>query len=390
MCDTWYSLKRASCVGRHLYNIDAGAPNNVQALDLSDNVISFLNSFELKNAELTKLRYLNLSKNAISEISLNAFDGLTDLTVLDLSKNRLHYILDEVFEKNENLRILKLSNNNFNSHIPKLRSFSLMELTLDSCRISHLPLDTFNGLTHIRRLDLSNNLMIQMSNTVVQTLHFLKKLSLEGNPWSCNNVLHDLQIYLKYKNIEFNEICGKKNNSQKFEKMILLPVTISRNYHHSAIVNTSTKKIKSITKYNISNILNNKNLSICEQMINQTHIINSTDKFVSYWFLCLGFIAGISSGLIISYIWLSKKYLYNPRYCYHRQLHDDLIVSQRVSLLNSFLQGRTDSNGSLIESCPGTPPPPYRDVILRPTLYRYPSVVSNLNNNDTRYRERYT
>lgn len=48
MCDTWYSLKRASCVGRHLYNIDAGAPNNVQALDLSDNVVSFLNSFELK------------------------------------------------------------------------------------------------------------------------------------------------------------------------------------------------------------------------------------------------------------------------------------------------------------------------------------------------------
>ncbi|XP_061928784.1 uncharacterized protein LOC107998122 isoform X4 [Apis cerana] len=311
ICDTWNSLKRASCVGRHLYNIDAGAPNNVQALDLSDNVISFLNSFELK------------------------------------------------------------------------------ELTLDSCRISHLPLDIFNGLTHIRRLDLSNNLMIQMSKTVVQRLHFLKKLSLEGNPWSCNNVLHDLQIYLKYKNIEFNEICGKKNNSQKFEKMILLPVTL-RNYHHSAIMNTSTKKIKSITKYNISNILNNKNLSICEQMINQTHIINSTDKFVSYCFLCLGFIAGISSGLIISYIWLSRKYSYNPRYWYRGQLHDDLIVSQRMSLLNSFSQGRTDSNGSLIESCPGTPPPPYRDVILRPTLYCYPSVVSNLNNNDTRYRERYT
>ncbi|XP_012350455.1 osteomodulin isoform X2 [Apis florea] len=382
-------LKRASCVGRHLYNIDAGAPNNVQALDLSDNVISLINNFELENAELTKLRYLNLSKNAISEISLNAFDGLTSLTVLDLSKNRLHYILDEIFEKNENLRILKLSNNNFKSHIPKLRSFSLMELSLDSCQISHLPLDTFNGLTHIRRLDLSNNLMIQMSNTIVQTLHFLKKLSLEGNPWSCNNVIHDLQVYLKYKNIEFNEICGKKNNPQKFEKMILLPVTRSRNYHHSAIMNTSTKKIKSITKYNTPSILNNKNLSICEQMINQTHIINSTNKFVSYWFLCLGFIAGISSGLVISYIWLSRKHSHNPRYWYHRQFHDDL-VSQRMSLLNSFLQGRMDSNGSLIESCPGTPPPPYRDVILRPTLYRYPSIVSNLNNNDTGYRERYT
>lgn len=47
-CDTWYNLKRASCVGRHLYNIDAGAPNNVQALDLSDNVISLINNFELE------------------------------------------------------------------------------------------------------------------------------------------------------------------------------------------------------------------------------------------------------------------------------------------------------------------------------------------------------
>lgn len=48
ICDIWYNLKRASCVGRHLYNIDAGAPNNVQALDLSDNVISLINNFELE------------------------------------------------------------------------------------------------------------------------------------------------------------------------------------------------------------------------------------------------------------------------------------------------------------------------------------------------------
>lgn len=47
VCDTWYGLERASCVGRHLYNIHTGAPNNMQALDLSDNVISLLSSFEL-------------------------------------------------------------------------------------------------------------------------------------------------------------------------------------------------------------------------------------------------------------------------------------------------------------------------------------------------------
>lgn len=77
---------------------------------------------------MTKLKYLNLSENAISEIGLNAFDGLTNLTILDLSKNRLHDISDEVFERNRNLRILILSKNNFNSHVPKLRSSSLMVL----------------------------------------------------------------------------------------------------------------------------------------------------------------------------------------------------------------------------------------------------------------------
>lgn len=47
VCDNWYELQRASCTGRHLYSIDTGAPSTVQALDLSDNVISYLNNFEL-------------------------------------------------------------------------------------------------------------------------------------------------------------------------------------------------------------------------------------------------------------------------------------------------------------------------------------------------------
>ncbi|XP_060813270.1 podocan-like protein 1 isoform X1 [Bombus pascuorum] len=387
VCDTWYGLERASCVGRHLYSIHTGAPNNVQALDLSDNVISLLSSSELADVGMTRLKYLNLSKNAISEIGLNAFDALTNLTILDLSKNRLHDISDEVFERNRNLRILILSKNNFNSHVPKLRSSSLMELSLDSCQISHLPPDTFNGLTHVRRLDLSNNLMIQMSIVVVQTLHVLNKLSLEGNPWSCNKIMFELQTYLNTKSIEFDEVCGKKINVKKFEKMINLP-TKSRSYHHLANASMLFDETKSVTEYNISNTVKDKNLSICEQMINQTLVVDSVDKSVVYWFLLLGFILGISSGLFISYIWLSRMCLCNRRYRYHEQFNDELITSQRLSLLDSYLQRLVNSDRSLIESCPSTPPPQYRDVMLRPSLY--PPRVSNLNNNSTGYGEMYT
>ncbi|OAD58946.1 Immunoglobulin superfamily member 10 [Eufriesea mexicana] len=389
LCDTWYSLERASCIGRHLYSIHTGAPNNVQALDLSDNVISLLSGFELANIGLTKLKYLNLSKNAISEIDLNAFNGLADLTVLDLSNNRLYYILDGTFEGNKNLQILKLSKNNFRSHVPKLQAFWLTELSLDSCQISHLPSDTFDGLTHVRRLDLSNNLMIQMSSNVVQTLHFLNKLSLEGNPWSCNKIMHELQTYLKHRNIEFDEVCSKKEYVQKFERMVVLPTTKSRDYHHSANADVFTEKTTSVTKPGSSSTLTNINLTMCEQMINQTYSVNPVHKFLPFSLLCLGFIFGISSGLVISYIWLSRKYPCCRRNRHHERLNDELIVSQEYSLLNSYLQGYRDSDRNLIESCPGTPPPPYREVMFRRSLYPCPSVVTVFPINDV-YSERYT
>lgn len=47
VCDSWYGLQRASCTGRHLNSIDTSAPDSVQALDLSDNVISLLSNYEL-------------------------------------------------------------------------------------------------------------------------------------------------------------------------------------------------------------------------------------------------------------------------------------------------------------------------------------------------------
>ncbi|XP_053988615.1 leucine-rich repeat transmembrane protein FLRT3-like [Hylaeus volcanicus] len=361
VCDTWYMLRRASCTGRHLYNVYTGAPNTVQALDLSDNVISFLNNFELANAGLTSLKYLNLSGNTISEIGLNAFDNLNDLKVLDLSKNHLYDIPDDVFLQNKNLRILKLSRNNFNLHPPKFRSPWLTELSLDSCQISHLPMDTFNGLPRIQRLDLSNNLMIQMSSAIVQTLQRLKKLSLTGNPWSCNEIMHDLQIHLKHKEVKFDEVCFKKMYPKKFEKMILSPIKKQANDHSWSIIrNTTIEKTKPVT-YNTSSSLNNKRLSTNKHIANQ-QIINV------FLFLIIGFISGVACGMFISYFWFSGKYI-----CirYRRRDSNLSFEYQRHSLLmNPYLRNSMESDTSLAEPSPSTPPPSYREVVSRPSLYR--------------------
>ncbi|KAI4499346.1 hypothetical protein M0802_005606 [Mischocyttarus mexicanus] len=179
-CDIWYDLKRASCVGQRIYSIHTGAPDFVQALDLSDNSISSLGNNELADAGLTNLKYLNLSRNAISDISFEAFSKITELKVLDLSRNHLYHLLPETFLETKNLRVLKLSKNNFNIHVPNLQCPWLTELDVSSCQISHIPLDTFVGLTHLRSLDLTNNLMIQLDNVILKPLQFLRKLSLKG------------------------------------------------------------------------------------------------------------------------------------------------------------------------------------------------------------------
>ncbi|XP_076160454.1 uncharacterized protein LOC143143268 isoform X2 [Ptiloglossa arizonensis] len=301
VCDTWYMLERVSCTGCHLYNIDTGAPNSVEALDLSDNVISLINNFDLA------------------------------------------------------------------------------ELSLDSCQISHLPADTFIGLKQIQRLDLSNNLMIQMSSQVVSTLYFLKKLNIEGNPWSCNKIMYDLQIYLTDKQIEFDEVCIKKTNPKKFEKMILPPKKKQQDYHHWTIKNTTIQETELVTKNNFSNP-NNTNLSTYEKTENQKH------SFAFFWFLGIGFICGAACGMVISYIWLSGRCICTRHW---HQEHNDAF--QRFSLLsNSYLHNSIDSTVLLTESCPNTPPPSYRDVVLQPSLYRCLSRHSNFSNNTTEYRERNT
>ncbi|XP_078045011.1 uncharacterized protein LOC144474217 isoform X2 [Augochlora pura] len=350
VCDIWYKLRRASCTGRHLFSVDAGTLHNVEALDLSDNVVSSLSGFELKNVGLANLKFLNLSRNTISEIDLNAFDGLFDLAILDLSKNHLYAISGNLFEWNKNLQILYLSKNNFNANVPKLHTPSLTELNLDSCQISHLPSDTFDGLPRLQRLNLSNNLMIRLSRSVVQNLPHLKEISLEKNPWSCNNDMRDLHRHLVHKGVNFLEVCGQKY-SKKSEKMMIAPTKDSTNYRYFAPTNaTATNTV--INKNNLTSSSDNKTQLIDEESKKQMLFSNSL------WLLIIGFILGMACGLVGSYIWLSGIYS-----CFLCRVRENTLVDNND---NSLL---VEPHRCLSALCPDTPPPSYRDVLLQPSRY---------------------
>ncbi|KYM95172.1 PREDICTED: leucine-rich repeat-containing protein 52-like [Cyphomyrmex costatus] len=377
-CGTWYNLQHASCTGRHLYSIHTGASNIVQALDLSNNSISVLNNYELAEAGLTRLKYLNLSVNAISEIGLNAFNGLSELTVLDLSKNHLYYLLSDIFMPVKSLRVLRLSKNNFNSHVPKLECPWLMDLTLDSCQISYVPADTFIGLSRLRTLDLSNNLLIQLDTVALETLQFLRRLSIEGNPWTCDKLTFDLQIYLMRKNIQYHAICVKNVEPKKFEKMIVYNPQVKYKKHRP-LINLNSNIMENMTNKHFTSTPGRENA--CATTTNESNFMKMLNSISPYWFLIAGFILGIASGMISSYVWITRKI------CCSRQTDND---AQNISLLqNPWLFEDSPLNDTAI-SCPDTPPPPYRDVVLRPGLYCNVSVNTNLNNNVATNSTEYT
>ncbi|KAL6448534.1 hypothetical protein ACFW04_000432 [Cataglyphis niger] len=375
-CDIWYGLQYASCVGRHLYSIHTGAPNTVQALDVSNNSISILNNYELANAGLLKLKYLNLSINAISEIGLNAFDGLSELTVLDLSQNHLYYLLSDIFISAKNLRILRLSKNNFNSHVPKLKCPWLTDLILSSCQISYISTDAFIGLLHLRNLDLSNNLMIQLDSVVLDKLQFLRTLSIEGNPWSCDKFMRDLQMYLAHKNIQYYPVCTKNLEPKKFEKMIVYKSQVGHEKHRPSITLESNIKNVITTKKFPAFIPTYKNTTTCVNATNKANFTKTLNAISPYWFLVLGFLLGSACSMFTCYIWLTRKT--SCCHGYRRRRDND---AQRISLLQNLWQFEDSVFHEDAISCPGTPPPPYREVMLRPGLYRNPAITTNLNNN---------
>lgn len=56
----------------------------------------------------------------------------------------------------------------------------------------------FAGLLYLRELDLSNNSLHNFHYGVLEDLYFLRKLSLENNPWICDYNIHYLIYWLKH------------------------------------------------------------------------------------------------------------------------------------------------------------------------------------------------
>nr|XP_016929513.1 leucine-rich repeats and immunoglobulin-like domains protein 3 [Drosophila suzukii] len=160
--------------------------HNIETIDLAMNQISSLSRQGLFN--LTKLRHLNLSFNAIHRIEVDTWEFTQSLEVLDLSSNAINEFKPQHLDCLHRLKTLNLAHNRL--QYLQENTFdcvkNLEELNLRRNRLSWIIEDQsaaapFKALRKLRRLDLHGNNLKQISSKAMSGLNNLEILNLGSN-----------------------------------------------------------------------------------------------------------------------------------------------------------------------------------------------------------------
>lgn len=135
-----------------------------------------------------KLKYLNLSENAIQDIRQEHFYKCKSIKLLDLSYNNLSVFRPNVFNDIAKLTTLNISNNHLTSIVTDGRNTSvfhslvnLVHLDLSHNYIDDLPHRVFNGLTELKYLSLAYNRLNLIPFQIFKVLANIEVLDLSHN-----------------------------------------------------------------------------------------------------------------------------------------------------------------------------------------------------------------
>ncbi|OWF47576.1 toll-like receptor Tollo [Mizuhopecten yessoensis] len=158
------------CSRENLTSIPSHIPSVSTQFWLDGNNFSSLTRFGFLGLEFLRILYLNNSD--IESIQNGSFVGLKSIEVLNLDGNYLEDVLYGMFYGLENL----------------------VELNLENNRISFIDYSVFEHTPNIQRLYLANN---QLKFIVDATLSnpMWHRLSLAGNPWSCDCNFLSMMLY---------------------------------------------------------------------------------------------------------------------------------------------------------------------------------------------------
>ncbi|CAK1585563.1 unnamed protein product [Parnassius mnemosyne] len=161
-----------------------GCGSGLNTLDLSHNEIKILPE-ESELLKLRSLQHLYLQHNNISDISSEAFNGLTSLRVLNISHNRLHTLPEGLFSNAKELREIYLNENSIfelaRGLFHHLEQLIVLDLSSNQLTSNHIDDGTFKGLIRLIVLNLSNNALTRIDGKTFKDLFFLQILNLKNN-----------------------------------------------------------------------------------------------------------------------------------------------------------------------------------------------------------------
>lgn len=195
------------CSDLSLHSAPPDLPQGILTLDLSRNQLQNLSQDTL--AFHTNLHHLNLHANQIHFIQPGLFVDMTQLKVLDLSRNHLNAF---ALHKTQigplgTIESLDLSSNGLYTGMTDYflkDSPLLVNLSLSGNSITKISGDAFRGALSLRKVNLRNNVIMEIEDGAFDSLDHLSDLDLSKNSINC---ITDFNLYnLKTLNLSQNSL----------------------------------------------------------------------------------------------------------------------------------------------------------------------------------------
>lgn len=170
------SLRKIDLSYCNMDNIELEGFPALTTVNLRANMIRQLDAESFLNSRM--IETLDLSQNSINSINVNTFAKLKHLKSLNLSFNMIPKIERDTFKENELLTKLDLSRN-YISRFNRITAPYLTLLNMTWCEIMTIDPDALTGFHELTTLDLSNNLIIDLPDTLA--LDNLQNLDLSMN-----------------------------------------------------------------------------------------------------------------------------------------------------------------------------------------------------------------
>lgn len=287
------SLKILNLFGNKIAEVNAetfmGIEANLEYMDLGFNIIS-----EISRVSYPNLRYLNLEKNLIRNIS-SVFNLLRNLQVLNMGENMVRELPPDTFRDMTNLLHVNLNKNRIAKLAPGVfENTYLTKVNMSGNQLSEILPKSFSNLPILEVVDLSGNKITAIKNGAFDTIPHLKTLHLDRNRLSSykgdiyTGMGNDTE--LEFLNLSDNEITYLYPESFEFHPQLkwvsfaknrfaFFPSQFIKELYHLEYLNLEENQIKSLEDNDFANMARLRRLHLARngvESISETAFQNSS------------------------------------------------------------------------------------------------------------------